>query len=244
MNYQKIYDSIVERARGRKKFKRSDTNFVYYENHHVIPRCLGGSDDKINIVCLTPEEHWLAHLLLVKINPGNNKLVFACHAMCMTKSSMRRTNNKLFGWIRREYGNATSERQKGIPCQQVQKEKISATLKGRPAVHQQGENNVAKRPEVAKKISDANRGRKKVFSDPEQRGQKISLAKLEQSSRPPESNPYFRGYIIAKSILEDMELKLTSKKDMKSHGFSSASVYRHIKDGTPYKGYIFTRDPL
>lgn len=42
--------------------------------HHIIPRCLAGSDDPANIVLLTPREHRLAHLLLVKIFPKNNSL--------------------------------------------------------------------------------------------------------------------------------------------------------------------------
>jgi hypothetical protein len=36
----------------------------YLEKHHIVPRCLGGSDDPSNIVELTFEEHVEAHHIL------------------------------------------------------------------------------------------------------------------------------------------------------------------------------------
>lgn len=95
MNYQKHYDLLCERAKERGEPEG------YFERHHVIPKCLGGSDDQSNIVKLTPEEHYLAHQLLVKMHPDHNGLVWA--ALRMTHhSSGSRTNNKLYGWLRRK----------------------------------------------------------------------------------------------------------------------------------------------
>ena len=160
MQYEKIYLRLTARAVGRKKLKRGASGYIYYEKHHVIPRCLGGTDTKDNLVLLTAEEHWLAHLLLVKIHPGNDKLIFACQAMSMAGGNNGRTTNKLFGWIRRAYREATSLRQKGQSVPQERRDKISAALKGKPAHHQQGEKNVSKRPDVAKKISLSKIGKK------------------------------------------------------------------------------------
>lgn len=92
LNYQAIYDSLICRASLRK----SD-NAVYYEKHHIIPRCMGGSNSRSNLVLLTPEEHYLAHQLLVKIYPKNHSLIKA--ATIMTAGNGR--NNKLYGWLRR-----------------------------------------------------------------------------------------------------------------------------------------------
>lgn len=55
MNYLKIYDQLIKTAKAKPK-----TN-EYKEQHHIIPRCMGGSDDKDNLVYLTPEEHFVAH---------------------------------------------------------------------------------------------------------------------------------------------------------------------------------------
>lgn len=62
MNYQRIYDSIIEKAinSNRKKEKGG----VYYEKHHIIPKCMGGSNEKSNLVLLTFKEHYLSHKLL------------------------------------------------------------------------------------------------------------------------------------------------------------------------------------
>lgn len=161
MNYNNIYNSLIKRALPRKKIRKGSENYVYYEKHHIVPKCLGGTDEKSNLVYLTAEEHWLAHLLLVKMNPGVYSLVYACQAMSMTgKNTSGRTTNKLFGWIRRAYSEASSDSKKGCAITTEHREKISRALKGRPVPHQRGDNNVAKRPEVAKKISAARKGQK------------------------------------------------------------------------------------
>lgn len=80
---------------------------VYYETHHVIPRCLGGSDNNENLVKLTPEEHYLAHLLLVKIHPGNIKLIYAANMMASCTLDGKR-NNKVYGWLRRKFSENIS----------------------------------------------------------------------------------------------------------------------------------------
>ena len=66
MNYQKIYDQIIDRA---KKEPRKKGNGVYYESHHIVPRSEGGSNSSSNLVLLTAKEHYIAHLLLYVENP-------------------------------------------------------------------------------------------------------------------------------------------------------------------------------
>jgi hypothetical protein len=46
---------------------------TYVERHHIIPRSLGGKDDKNNIVVLTAREHLIAHRLLTKMTEGMAK---------------------------------------------------------------------------------------------------------------------------------------------------------------------------
>lgn len=96
MDYKKHYDLLVTRAQ-----KRSLGSEIYIERHHINPKCMGGSDDLMNIVELTPEEHYIAHLLLVKIYPQNRGLVWAA-VMMTCHNSENRANNKLYGWLRRK----------------------------------------------------------------------------------------------------------------------------------------------
>lgn len=123
MNYQLHYNKLIEKAKTR-------TLDCYVERHHIIPRCMGGNNSKENLVNLTPEEHYVAHQLLVKIYPNNCKLVFA--ATCMTRNSNgKRTNNRLYGWLRRELAKAVSKQQTGRPENPEANLKRSLTLKGR-----------------------------------------------------------------------------------------------------------------
>jgi hypothetical protein len=58
------------RAQGRERVG-------YMEKHHVKPRCLGGGNDRSNLVLLTPKEHFLAHKLLVRIYPQERGVWYA-----------------------------------------------------------------------------------------------------------------------------------------------------------------------
>lgn len=84
MNYQRIYDQIIDRAKSESRIKSKD---VYYEAHHIIPKCMGGSDDKSNLVLLTAREHFLCHWLLHFLYRDNIKLAKAFNMMCIVKDS-------------------------------------------------------------------------------------------------------------------------------------------------------------
>lgn len=81
MNYQRIHDAIIERAKNR-------TLTGYKERHHIIPRCIGGTDEKSNLIDLTAREHFIIHKLLCEIYPKNDKIFFAYRMMAVMKNSM------------------------------------------------------------------------------------------------------------------------------------------------------------
>ena len=83
-------------------------NEYYTERHHILPRCMGGSDKVGNMVNLTPEEHYVAHQLLIKMYPGNHALVKAAQMMVPNRPS-----NKLYGWLRRKFADSQSVAQSG-----------------------------------------------------------------------------------------------------------------------------------
>jgi len=92
MNYQRIYDSIINRAKSEGRVKSKDT---YYEAHHIVPVCLGGEGDTgrwrthPNIVLLTGREHFLCHWLLHSMRPENQKLTKAFVMMCNVKDKVQ-----------------------------------------------------------------------------------------------------------------------------------------------------------
>jgi hypothetical protein len=63
--YTHWYYNIIGRAQNRQLSK--DT---YSEKHHIIPRSLGGLNQKHNIVRLSAREHFVCHLLLTKMVDG------------------------------------------------------------------------------------------------------------------------------------------------------------------------------
>lgn len=68
------------------KTKRKKDKNTYYESHHIVPRCLGGNDDKENLVLLTAREHFIAHRLLSKIYPQDLNLKLAVLFMASTET--------------------------------------------------------------------------------------------------------------------------------------------------------------
>jgi hypothetical protein len=89
MNYIKHYNALIERAKNRNLS-------IYTEKHHIVPKCLNGTDDKSNLVNLTPEEHYVAHQLLIKIYPNHPGLIWAALTMC-GHFNKERINNKVYG---------------------------------------------------------------------------------------------------------------------------------------------------
>lgn len=74
--YQIEYDSLMNHAKAT-----NPSSGYGYERHHIIPKCMGGTDDESNIVTLTYKEHIQSHILLYKMHPTNGKLASAVCAM-------------------------------------------------------------------------------------------------------------------------------------------------------------------
>lgn len=66
---------------------------------------MGGGDWQINLVELTPEEHYLAHQLLVKMHPENKLLAYAAYMMTVTSHGNQKRSNKLYGWLKKRYNS-------------------------------------------------------------------------------------------------------------------------------------------
>lgn len=93
--YTSIYFSIIERSRNR-------NISGYTEKHHIIPKSLGGTNERSNLVKLSAREHYICHLLLTRMTTGNNKskMVHAASAFVTWASSRHdrkiKINSKIF----------------------------------------------------------------------------------------------------------------------------------------------------
>ena len=101
MDYGRIYGALIEKANNREILG-------YHEKHHIIPKCIGGTNNKDNIVKLTAREHYIAHQLLVKLYPSNKNLIYAVRAMTISNAGQVR-NNKEYSWLRIKHAKAMSE---------------------------------------------------------------------------------------------------------------------------------------
>lgn len=76
MDYKNIYESYMrsfqqtsprERLEKRNPLdERLEKEYLYTENHHILPGALGGKNTKENMVLLLPEEHLWAHEIRYK----------------------------------------------------------------------------------------------------------------------------------------------------------------------------------
>lgn len=109
--YTSWYYSIISKAQQR-------TNEGYTEKHHIVPRTLGGTNIKSNIVALTAREHFVCHLLLTKMLTGQErqKMVYALHMLSNAKNSNQQTrytpSSKLYEYERKIFTETHSDRMK------------------------------------------------------------------------------------------------------------------------------------
>ena len=171
MNYQRIHDAIIDRARNR-------TLMGYREKHHVIPRCMGGVDTADNLVELTAREHFIIHKLLVEIYPDVVKLVYAYWMMSRNVSNSKynreyRVSNRDYERAKTLFSEVSSIRQKGKSLSEEHKQKLRIAAKTRktriPITHSEETKQklsvlwkgTTRSIEDRKKISDGQRGKKR-----------------------------------------------------------------------------------
>lgn len=162
--YSRVYFSIINRAKDR---ILKDT---YFEKHHIIPKSLGGSNEKSNLVKLTAREHFICHLLLVKMTSGDAhyKMINAAWLMSINgevkvnsytyeslkvKKSIYQKTRK--GKLSPSYGRKTGRTSKDFT--DVWRQNISKSKKGKPAYNK----GVPRSEETKEKISRTRKERSK-----------------------------------------------------------------------------------
>jgi hypothetical protein len=129
--YTNCYFSIIYRAKARSVLPDE-----YIEKHHIIPKSLGGSDLPDNLVKLTAREHFICHLLLVKMLTGKfkHKMAFALSRMLSSSTNHNRyyPSSRIYELARKQRSAAISYTHKGIPESVESNRKRSMSQKGIP----------------------------------------------------------------------------------------------------------------
>ena len=166
--YYKWYCEIIIIAESR-------TIDDYTEHHHIIPKSLGGSNKKDNLVSLTAREHFVCHLLLTKITEGENKKKMARAFWLMAKGTGNRykPSSKLYEIARKSFVEAQKGHSNYLKFQtQDSRTQISITMKKMLSELTQEENSQRTKnswssskswtDERKKKISKSTTGKKKT----------------------------------------------------------------------------------
>jgi hypothetical protein len=178
MDYERIHNCIIA---YRKEWPLPKG--TYSENHHIILKSLGGSDDKSNRVKLTGREHYIIHLLLTKFNPCQQTFAAAKMMAVRCKHQSGRPavkNNRAYQKIREEW----SKLRKGYKHTDETKAKVAASWQTRSRVMTDEQKKkisksglgLSRSVETRKKISEAKLGKKRPASV----GRKISETKQMQ----------------------------------------------------------------
>ena len=114
MDKEKLYNKIIQ--------NRIDNPLsleVYGETHHIIPRCLGGSNLKKNLVRLTAREHYICHYLLSEMYKPNTfkwykmQMAFIMMNCISTSHENRYINSRLYELKKLDISKAMSFNQSG-----------------------------------------------------------------------------------------------------------------------------------
>lgn len=166
--YTRTYYSIINRAINRNFKSRKEAKAVlgYVERHHIIPRSIGGSNIKSNLVYLPAREHFICHLLLVKMVMGDDQssMIFAIQNFKNRKKNKfneYKIGSRTYEIIKKLASAEMSKLHKGkpswnkgLPQSEFSNRKRSATLKGREHSSEHRRKNAEARIGVKRQYSE------------------------------------------------------------------------------------------
>lgn len=109
MNYIKIYRDLIN---------KDYSNVDYTENHHIVPKCLGGGNEKENRKDISGKAHMIAHHLLTKMFPESRELKGAYAQMCIKNSSKEFVSTRMYHEGKRIQSELMKD--KNHPCQSAE----------------------------------------------------------------------------------------------------------------------------
>jgi HNH endonuclease len=169
--YTNWYFSIIEKAVGS---CRTKDNSSYVERHHIIPKSLGGSEKKDNLVLLTFREHFVCHHLLTRMVSDTQqkvKMNFALFSMTLKNQHHQRELllvKRLLAFEANRQASHNRDRNpfEGRKHKEESKRKTSKALQGRKMPADQVEkiclNNIKTNGSRAEKVRKYQIGRPKT----------------------------------------------------------------------------------
>ena len=87
--YSKYYHDLVDYCKNKYPGRDKSIYVDYLEEHHILPRCMGGKDEDSNLVLMNYRCHVLAHCLLFLMDQDSRSLAKAAWYMLYTANNNR-----------------------------------------------------------------------------------------------------------------------------------------------------------
>ena len=120
--YTRWYFQLMDKARNRSKIKGE-----YYEKHHILPKSLGGTNDKENLVFLFAREHFLAHLMLIRMaydTYAKMKMQKAAHFFIANhRHNNLKINCNTYGLLKKQHSEAMRARKQ--TSEEIEKRRLA-----------------------------------------------------------------------------------------------------------------------
>lgn len=174
--YTSCYINIINKAKNR-------LLDGYCETHHIIPKSLGGSNLKENLVNLTAREHFVCHLLLTKMYEGDakKKMIHAAWAMATLENDNQqryKITSKIYESLRIKYAKLISNRLTGkIGRKHSEETKIKLSL-----AHT-GKKRKPMSEESKRKLSESMKGKNLGKKRTEEQRQQQSLRQIGREGK-------------------------------------------------------------
>ena len=224
MDYKRIYNEIVK----NRKLNKFDG---YTENHHIIPKSCGGSDEKENLVELSAREHFICHYLLTKIYKPKTKefysMVKAFSMMsCSSDNQERYINSRLYESNRKYMSEAMSQSYSGIKHSQYGTCWINNGLESKKI-----------KKELLQDFVDTGwvKGRINVFTDEQKMIISVRSKNMEHKSRPQTEETKQKLSLANKGKKLSDEYKLKISKSLIGKNIGKTFPNRKKRDGVDFK---------
>lgn len=189
MNYNKLYHRFIESKRYR-EFNVNENREQGFDLHHILPKSIGGSNKKSNLVKLTYREHYMAHRMLAKMYKGAKKIKmsFALYSLRHFRNRHRQATGltaRQYEYCRNQYLEMTKTKNWKSWRKEATKKSWTPERRARQSEHMKkkwktGAQDYLRSEEYRKRQSV---NRKKLWKDPSYRKFQTEIQTLRWAER-------------------------------------------------------------